>query len=218
VAPTRSSGWSGFAPFEERWARARMVIFLFAFLIPGGALSATPGLANAAAREMSAPPPASWSLLAGYGTSHPGLGETKIRVETIELIARHERILTKNRGSSWYQGDHSLLLELPVHLMLSPDSGAMVGLNFLANWTFTAADTLRPYIFAGGGPLYIATEIQGMGTRLNGNYQFGTGLRYRTGAGRSLNFEYRFHHVSNAGRRKPNEPLNSSKLLVGITF
>jgi hypothetical protein len=30
--------------------------------------------------------------------------------------------------------------------------------------------------------------------------------------------EYRYHHVSNAGTAEPNEPLNSSKCLIGVTF
>jgi hypothetical protein len=28
--------------------------------------------------------------------------------------------------------------------------------------------------------------------------------------------EYRYHHVSNANTAEPNEPLNSSKILLGV--
>jgi hypothetical protein len=34
----------------------------------------------------------------------------------------------------------------------------------------------------------------------------------------ALNLEYRYHHVSNANTAAPNEPLNSSKILVGISI
>jgi hypothetical protein len=32
----------------------------------------------------------------------------------------------------------------------------------------------------------------------------------------ALSLEYRYHHVSNAGTARPNEPLNSSKILLGV--
>ncbi|HET98211.1 MAG TPA: acyloxyacyl hydrolase [Desulfurivibrio alkaliphilus] len=161
---------------------------------------------------------ADWILLAGYGTSHPGMGATKLRIQTVDLVPRYERNLTANPGSSWYRGEHSLLLELPLHLAVSPDSTLMAGINFLACWRFTAHDRLQPYLLAGGGPLYMASNLEGMGTRLNGNYQFGIGLRRPMGHHRYLNLEYRFHHVSNGNRKEPNDPLNSSKFLLGVTF
>jgi hypothetical protein len=34
----------------------------------------------------------------------------------------------------------------------------------------------------------------------------------------ALNLEYRYHHVSNADTAEPNEPLNSSKLLIGVSL
>jgi lipid A 3-O-deacylase len=204
---------------RRRWAHGALLpVFFTAFLLGSGALLCSPWLKGAAASEEKEGTAGAWAFLTGYGTSHPGMGKTRTRVETIDLVARYERILIDNLGSSWYQGDHSLLLELPLHLIVSPEVAPMIGANFLACWTFSAADILRPYIFAGGGPLYMTTDIQGMGTRLNGNYQFGGGLRYRTGGDRYLKFEYRFHHVSNGGRKEPNDPLNSSKFLVGMTF
>ncbi len=48
---------------------------------------------------------------------------------------------------------------------------------------------------------------------INGNYQFGLGLRYQ-----DFVVEARYHHISNAGKETPNVPLNSWKLLFGISF
>ncbi|MDH5523885.1 MAG: acyloxyacyl hydrolase [Desulfobulbaceae bacterium] len=159
-----------------------------------------------------------WSLLGGYGFTHPGMGKTKKWVETVDLIFQHEQVLIDQIGSSWYQGRHSLLVELPVYLVVDPVLEPMVALNFLACWTFTANDESLPYVFGGGGPLYTDAEIQGMGAHLNGNYLFGAGLRYKIRGDRYLKFEYRFNHISNGGRKDPNDPLNSSKILFGITF
>ncbi len=159
-----------------------------------------------------------WALLAGYGQSFPGWGKTTQRVETIDIVGRYNHLIIDDLGSGWYRGFHSILLELPVHFVVSPDVSTMIGLNFLASYTFTASDNWRPYIFGGGGPVYSFADIPGMGADWNGNYQFGCGLEYRLNSGHELLFEYRYHHISNAGSKDPNEPLNSCKLLIGITF
>lgn len=158
------------------------------------------------------------SVLAGYGTSHPGWGQTKELVETIDLTLRYSHVLKSDIGFSWYKGYHSLLLELPVHLVVNPDLSPMIGINFLASYTFAANNQYLPYIFAGGGPLYTNADIPGMGSHWNGNYQFGAGLRYKINTRHDVLFEFRFHHVSNGGQKDPNDPLNSIKFLAGFTF
>jgi len=160
----------------------------------------------------------SLALLAGYGQSIPGWGETAQRVETIDLVPRYSHRIFADIGSGWYRGDHSLLVELPLHLVVSPDTSAMVGMNFLACFTFTSGDRMRPYLFGGGGPVYSFADIPGMGAELNGNYQFGIGLEYPLDQDRKMLVEIRYHHISNGGTEDPNDPLNSLKLLAGITF
>ena len=162
--------------------------------------------------------PNSWAFLGGYGQSYPGWGQTTQRVETIDLIPRYNHIVFDEIGSSWYKGFHSTLFEFPVSLILNPGISSMIGINFLACYTFTVNDQLQPYIFGGGGPVYIFADIPGMGTKFNGNYQFGIGLEYFLNKQNHLLFEYRYHHISNAGTAEPNEPLNSLKLIIGITF
>jgi lipid A 3-O-deacylase len=169
------------------------------------------------AAGLSEPGAPAFSILAGYGSSHPGLGETEVRVETLDLVLRGSSILIDDIGSSWYRGHHSLLLELPLHFFLHGGDLPMVGLNFLAAYTFTAS-VLQPYIFAGGGPLYIDADIDGMGSDWNGNYQFGAGFSMPLQNGHSLLVQAGYHHVSNGGSSKPNIPLNSTKILIGFTF
>ncbi len=157
-------------------------------------------------------------LLAGYGFTHTWLGGTRTWVETADLVGRYETVLLPQQGDSLLRGYHSLFLELPLHLVLDPATEPMIGLNFLAAWTFTGFGKMRPYLFAGGGPLYTRADIPGLGAHLNGNYQLGCGVRTRLQKGNDLIIEYRFHHISNGSRMAPNDPLNSGKLLVGITF
>lgn len=160
----------------------------------------------------------SWAVLGGYGQSFPGWGQTTQRVETIDLVPRYEHHIFDDLGSGWYRGFHSILLEVPVHFVVSPDVSSMVGLNFLACYTFTAGEKIHPYVFGGGGPVYSFADISGMGARWNGNYQFGIGLNYPMEQGHNFLLEWRYHHISNGGSEEPNEPLNSCKILVGITF
>jgi hypothetical protein len=93
----------------------------------------------------------------------------------------------------------------------------MVGVNILGTWLFTANQQTLPYLLGGGGVLYTDADISGLGSELNFNWQFGVGLRRTTRFGQ-LFMEYRFHHISNANRKDPNDSLNSSKVLVGISF
>jgi hypothetical protein len=94
----------------------------------------------------------------------------------------------------------------------------MIGINFLACYTFTSGNTMRPYVFGGGGPVYSFADIPGMGAELNGNYQFGLGLEYILDRNYNLLLELRYHHISNGGSEEPNVPLNSIKFLIGLTF
>ena len=163
-------------------------------------------------------PHSPYAVLFGYGSSYPGWGSTKIRVQTIDTIFRYELPKTQTLGSSWYKGYHSLLVEVPVHFLVDRSGPPMIGCSFLAEYTFTNSDRLRPYLFAGGGPLYVPADIPGMGAHLNGHYQCGLGIRYPLADSHALLFEVRYHHVSNGGTEDPNDPLNSLKFLVGYTF
>lgn len=158
----------------------------------------------------------SWMLLTGYSTTHPGLGKTREHVETVDVILRYKRKL-KDTGRDWYSGRHDFLIELPVYSLIKPYDGQIFGLNFLTSWTLKTSRRYMPYFFLGGGPVYTEANIPGMGANLCGNYQAGLGLTYKTRKGRSFVVEYRFHHISNAGMKQPNIPLNSSKALIGIS-
>lgn len=163
-----------------------------------------------------------WTALAGYGVTHVGMGRTREDVKTADLVLRYSRVLKNNAGDSWYRGRHELFVEAQVSHVARPAAATMAAANFLASWAFTSSERFTPYVFAGGGPVYIDERIRGMGSRLNGNYQSGFGVTRRLattlGNGYGISLEYRLHHISNAGMKEPNKPLNSSKLLIGITF
>lgn len=159
------------------------------------------------------------TVLTGYGISHRYFGETRTQVQTWDTIARYGYFLSDEIGSgSWYQGRHELLTELPYHLAIDQGGRSMVGGYLLGSWKFTSRQDLVPYIFAGGGILFVDMGLPSMGTSLNFSYQGGTGLQYMLRKDVALQVEYRYHHISNAGTASPNEPINSSKFLMGVSF
>jgi lipid A 3-O-deacylase len=159
-----------------------------------------------------------YTLLSGYGITHRGFGATRTQVQTFDTIARFGYFLSSELGSGWYRGRHELLMELPLHLAVDPKVSPMVGGYLLGSWKFTGGKQFVPYLFAGGGILYVDLGLPTMGSRLDFSYQGGAGVQYFFRKDMTFNFEYRYHHISNAGTAKPNEPLNSSKVLLGVSL
>jgi len=158
------------------------------------------------------------TFLGGYGITHRGFGDTRTQVQTIDAIGRFGWFLSDEVGrGSWYQGRHEQLVELPLHLTVDPKTRIMTGGYLLGSWKFTSFDKVYPYVFAGGGILYNDLGLATQGTRLNFSYQGGTGLQYLIARDMAVTLDYRYHHISNAGTAEPNEPLNSSKVLFGIS-
>lgn len=188
-----------------------MTILYLRTLLAASILFAIPAFAA----DKTEHPGNSWHMLIGGGSSHIGWGGTKEKVETTDIILRHKRPQAKTRGESWYLNRRSVLVEIPLTLLREPDEPAMIGLTLNANWTFVANKLFQPFVFIGGGPVYTRAEIPGTSSELKGSYQAGIGLDYTLGKA-SISLEYRYHHLSNGGLDKPNDPLNSSKVLFGV--
>jgi hypothetical protein len=160
-----------------------------------------------------------YAFLTGYGITHKGFGDTRTQVQTFDMIFRYGRFLSDEVGKEhWWQGRHEIFLELPYHLAVDHSGRSMVGGYVLGSWKFTAPERITPYIFAGGGVLYVDLGLPSMGNRLDFSYQGGTGVQYFIRKNLALMAEYRYHHISNAGTAEPNEPLNSSKILIGVSL
>lgn len=186
-------------------------VFIFLVLLNTRAFCAESRLLNQPGHE--------FALLGGYGITHRGYGDTKTQVQTFDILFRYGYFLSEELGRGhWYQGRHELLLEVPLHLAVDHGGRSMCGGTILGSWKFTALDWVTPYFFAGGGILYVDLGLPSMGSRINGTYQIGGGLQHMISENVAFTGEYRFHHISNLGTATPNEPLNSSKILFGITF
>jgi hypothetical protein len=161
-----------------------------------------------------------FAVLGGFGDAVPGWGATKTSVREADLVFRYDRLVTESLGRSWYRTRHRMFIEIPVGLMFEPKTAPILETTFLACFESAVPreNGWTPYFMAGGGPIYLGTPIPGMARRLNGSFQIGAGVRTRSNNGTAFNFELRAHHVSNASTKKPNDPLNSFRILAGVTF
>lgn len=153
-------------------------------------------------------------VVAGYGISHPSWGDTAEKVETIDVALRYESTPEKVKGLQWYKNRRSFIIEIPLHVVRAPYDSYMLGISFLSRLVFEGKK-IKPYLLTGGGPVYSNANIEGMGSKINGSYQAGAGLEFTINRRRYF-VEIRYHHISNGSIRKPNIPLNSSKILFGM--
>lgn len=160
--------------------------------------------------------PGHLAVLAGAGQSFPGWGRTTERVKTVDLTFRYAGLINRSHGEGWLRFREQLWIEIPVLWALEPDREPIYCLNFLFCGIAERFGTFNPYVTLGGGPVYAAADIPGMGSRLCGNYQAGVGIRF-PGGGWAVHAEARFHHISNMGAADPNVPINSLRGLLGVS-
>lgn len=194
-------------------SRFSMAVILVLLLMP---------LNKSAAEETGVFPAGTseFSFQMGYGITHRGFGMTQTEVQTVDFIGRFGYFLSDEIGAGWYRGQFEHVLELPLHLAVDPKVRTMTGGNVLAKWNLTGLKErgILPYLFAGGGVLFVDLGLHSMGSKLDFSYGGGTGVQYFMRDDMALSAEYRYHHISNASTADPNEPLNSSKFLVGISL
>ncbi len=163
-------------------------------------------------------------LLVGYGISHPGFGETTEKLQVLDITPRFSFVQNEKVGSGCYTFNREFWVEVPVSIILSDSDSTDHHDLGLISTTFSMAlvskyrSDIEPYLMMGGGPVYLAGDIEGVGSDFCGHYQLGLGVRLKSSGGRTWNFEWRYHHISNMGMASPNVPLNSTKVMIGTTF
>ena len=105
-----------------------------------------------------------------------------------------------------------------MQMVVEPRTAVMTGGYLLGSWKFTSLGQWLPYIFGGGGIVYTNLDLPTMGASLNFSYQGGAGVQYLVRPDVAFTVDFRYHHVSNAGTAKPNEPINSALYLVGLSW
>jgi hypothetical protein len=132
------------------------------------------------------------------------------------------RIMTNQLGGGPLSGHFELVLDI-TPLTFVRQSESVFGLAFspvFFRWNFgsSAAHRSRVFAEASGGILYTNQPVPVRTTSFNFIDQAGFGVRFGTRANRAWLLGYRFQHVSNGGRVRPNPGANFNFVYAGLTF
>lgn len=94
------------------------------------------------------------------------------------------------------------------------ESGLIVAFKY--EWPLT--EKFHPYIWNGGGAMYITQHLKEQATQWNFTPQIGFGFHYALERSMALNFEYRYRHFSNANLKLPNDGIDQEFWTVGISW
>lgn len=128
--------------------------------------------------------------------------------------------LTEPIGTGWYQGQLSLGAELIAFHTAEPITAYGIGFTPKLVYTSTAFGRVRPFLEAGGGPMW--TDLGGRVPEQPGQFNFlvwgGAGCSYQLTRALAIDAGYRFMHISNAGTRAPNSGLNFGLPFLGLSY
>lgn len=164
----------------------------------------------------------SLGISGGYGFALPVGGTDAPELEDIEFVYVTPRwgvgITDPLGGRSWYRGNFELLLEGTFLYMLEPKSGIAGGLAPGVRYNFLTGTRIIPFLQVGVGFIALDADLARQSDGLNFIVQSGLGLHYFITQRTALTGEWRFHHISNANIHDRNAGINSSLVMLGVTF
>ena len=160
-----------------------------------------------------------WSVIGGGAVPGTLFGAQPDRRLSIAAVT-WGRILTSQRGPGPLASQFEVLLEaVPVFVLLQPQRTSGVGFSpIFLRLNFTRSPRVQPFAEIVGGILVTDREVPRGSTRFNFTPQAGVGVRVLVTRNRALLGGYRFHHISNGGRRLPNPGVNSNVVYLGVSF
>jgi hypothetical protein len=128
--------------------------------------------------------------------------------------------LTGPVGSGWYQGRLAVGAEVIAFHTTEPLTAYGVGFTPKLAYTSTAFGQMRPFLEAGGGPVW--TDLGGRVPEQPGQFNFlvwgGAGCAYQMTHDWAFTAGYRVMHISNAETRAPNSGLNFGLPFIGLSY
>ena len=150
-------------------------------------------------------------VLAGGGTGL--IDRTDVRF--VRVGVRVGRVMTGELGSGIARGTFEVDAEImPLDYVLwnGYRNVYALGVNPLViKWNFTRGKKVIPYLLAQGGMLWSTVNVPpGNTSKINFTEGAGVGLNYFVRPGRSVNWDIRATHLSNASLGKHNPGVNAS--------
>ena len=132
------------------------------------------------------------------------------------------RVLTHDRGPGPFGGNFEMLIEVaPLVVLQTPEQVLGVTaspLHFRWNFRAPARPFAAVFAEASGGIIYTNHDVPARTTNLNFIDQAGFGVRFLRRGKRAWTAGYRFQHISNGGRVRPNTGTNFNFLYTGLTI
>jgi hypothetical protein len=102
--------------------------------------------------------------------------------------------------------------------IIEPEANIETGVNLLFKYAFPLAESFMPYIKIGSGPSFMSLHTREQSTQFNFVSSGCAGFSLFVKDNMSLDFEYRFRHLSNCSIDHPNSGINTHAILAGCTF
>jgi lipid A 3-O-deacylase len=164
----------------------------------------------------------SLGISGGHGLALPIGGTHSPEMEDIQFVYVTPRwgigLTDPLGGRSWYRGNFELVLEGTFLYMFEPKSGIAGGIAPGLRYNFLTGTRFIPFFHAGIGFIALDADLPRQSDGLNFILQSGVGLHYFVSQSTALTGEWRFHHISNASIHDRNAGINSSLLMLGLTF
>jgi opacity protein-like surface antigen len=159
------------------------------------------------------------TLAGGYSVSHQvGPAHGLESVEMLQFLPHLGYVVTDEHGSGWLRGNFELLAEPAVLRMDASHSTTVAGLSAPVRWIFATGPRVRPYLEAGLGVLSGEVDLSRSNCDVNFLVQAGVGAMLFVSDRAALTAAYRYQHISNGDRCSTNIGINSSAVVVGISY
>jgi opacity protein-like surface antigen len=157
----------------------------------------------------------------GFGKPFGSEGSSNEKVE-FALLAPRTGVGISDAWArdSWYGGSFALIGEGQLWWAHEPHNGFGGAFDLTLRYQLLALRErdVVPFIESGAGLGGIDFDLDSQRDGFNFLLQTGAGLHWFLSERNSLELGYRYHHISNAGSRRPNVGINSHVAYLGISY
>ena len=158
-------------------------------------------------------------LMGGYSILHKVFQDRIANVRFAPLLLQIGYTVTDVHGPFPVRGSLELLLEPTFMITTSPSTTFGEGASVLLRYNFVTGTRWVPFFDLGMGILHWNLRLPDfLETQFNFTVQGGPGLHYFATEHLAITGQVRLHHISNAGYDSPNNGINSTVYLLGVSY
>jgi opacity protein-like surface antigen len=114
-------------------------------------------------------------------------------------------------------GTFSAYIEPQVNPVFNPATDIEFGVGVGIKYRYAVTDRFSWYVMGSVGPHFITVKTRDQANGFIFSDTIGAGCSYMLTGRWSIDFEYRFRHMSNASMRDPNLGINNNFIAIGYT-